>query len=147
MSSSNFDKYSEQSGKYISLLYRKTAELFFAKFEGKITPIQSVILVGIYRNPGVNQTFLTKSLHIDKSTMSRSLKILEDKKLISRTIDESNRRNYILNLTKDGESIVDFSRGVQMEVWNDVFSEFSYEKLLQFSEMLEKAYENLIDLY
>ncbi|MEG0092057.1 MAG: hypothetical protein RSA20_09565, partial [Oscillospiraceae bacterium] len=54
-------------GKNISFIYRKSAEQLLKLLKSiKMTGTQSVILVGISRHPGINQSSLSNILAVDK---------------------------------------------------------------------------------
>jgi DNA-binding MarR family transcriptional regulator len=60
------------------------------------------LLMLIHENPGINQTALSRANGRDKSTLTSSLRTLEERGFISRGREASDMRNYTLNLTPAG---------------------------------------------
>ncbi|MEA3132184.1 MAG: hypothetical protein QOG17_30 [Gammaproteobacteria bacterium] len=56
----------------------------------------------IHENPGINQTSLSKANGRDKSTLTSSLRKLEQRGFISRRRESSDMRNFTLSLTGAG---------------------------------------------
>jgi DNA-binding MarR family transcriptional regulator len=56
----------------------------------------------IHENPGINQTLLSKANGRDKSTLTSSLRKLEQRGFISRRRESSDMRNFTLSLTVAG---------------------------------------------
>lgn len=57
----------------------------------------------INKHENISQDEIAFHLQVDKGTVARTLKKLEDKQLITRTIDPENRRKYQLKITPLGE--------------------------------------------
>ncbi|MEJ5262342.1 MAG: MarR family winged helix-turn-helix transcriptional regulator [Ignavibacterium sp.] len=81
-----------------------------------LSPIQTQILIYIYRQPEFdrNVTTLARRLNITKPTVSDAVKSLELKKLISKKIDKEDSRFYYLDLTPKGQELVK-----KIESWGD----------------------------
>lgn len=81
-----------------------------------LSPIQTQILIYIYRQPEFdrNVTTLAQRLNITKPTVSDAVKSLELKKLISKKIDKEDSRFYYLDLTPKGQELVK-----KIESWGD----------------------------
>lgn len=60
-----------------------------------------LVLIGL--NPGITQTALSRATSRDKSTLTPTLRLLEDRKLIQREQFKNDRRSYMLRLTPEGE--------------------------------------------
>jgi DNA-binding MarR family transcriptional regulator len=60
-----------------------------------------LLLIGL--NPGITQTALSRATARDKSTLTPTLRLLENRKLIKREQFKNDRRSYMLRLTAEGE--------------------------------------------
>ena len=68
-----------------------------------LTEGQVPCLMVLSKNPGITQDELAKILHIDKGTIARAVRKLEEKELLDRIQDQKNRRRYLLSLTSKGD--------------------------------------------
>lgn len=135
----------ELCAKYISLIYRKSGEHIkkILKSIG-LTSTQSILIVGIHRNSGINQKDLSDTLFIDTGAISKNLRILEDKNLIYRIVDESNRRNFKLYLTEEGKELLKENAELQLDFWGNCLDVFGQSELEQFKTYLERLEKNII---
>lgn len=91
------------TGKYInkiiSILYRYNQCFFAKKLKENSLPIDVAHippLMQIYRYPGITQDGISMNVGMDKGTVARTVKQLEDAGLIMRKTDEYDRRvNHI----------------------------------------------------
>lgn len=72
----------------------------------RITPGQFGVLTLITHNPGLNQSALARLLGIERSTMVAVIDGLEKRGLVAREISGSDKRSYILTLTKSGKALL-----------------------------------------
>ncbi|MCS7152955.1 MAG: MarR family transcriptional regulator [Bacteroidia bacterium] len=83
-----------------------------------ISPLQRQILSFIRAFPTrARASYLTRYLGLKKPTISLALKQLEQKGLIRRQVDPSNRRSYIIHLTPAGEKLSDWLELGTLEQW------------------------------
>jgi DNA-binding MarR family transcriptional regulator len=61
-----------------------------------------LVLIGL--NPGITQTALSRATARDKSTLTPTLRLLEERGLIRREQFQNDRRSYMLRLTPTGEA-------------------------------------------
>lgn len=66
---------------------------------------QVPFLTYLYYNKKACQDEMGEHYKIDKGSVSRSIRKLEELELIYKELDENNRRKYILSLTEAGEKI------------------------------------------
>lgn len=76
----------------------------------RITPGQFGVLTLIKSNPGLNQSGLAGALGIERSTMVAVINMLEDRGVVRRQESPTDRRSYVLSLTKEGEELLDRSQ-------------------------------------
>ncbi len=96
---------------------------------------QYLYLSRIFENPGINQKQISELLCVDKSTASRAINQLVEKKLIQKVEDENNKKNKLLYVTPYGK-----------EVYPVIFRELQYstEIALQGLDELEIAQINIL---
>ena len=78
---------------------------------------------------------LAAHFHIDKGTVARALRKLEDKEYLFRKVDSLNRRKYLIYLTEKGRMAVPTVINIEKEWENSICSKFS-----------EVEYNNLFDI-
>ncbi|MDR0911716.1 MAG: MarR family transcriptional regulator [Methanobrevibacter sp.] len=91
------------------MILNKSHQAFINKYlkEKNISYNQYELLLHIYHDEGSIQGKIASACGTDKCGASRSLKILENKKLIIKKLDENNRRSYKLFLTDKGKKEVE----------------------------------------
>ena len=83
-----------------------------------INTTQLHLLFEIAHESNINQEMIATRCNINKGAVARSIRKLEEKGLVKREIDENNRRQNRLSLTKDGEDILIKACGVLRD-WED----------------------------
>lgn len=103
----------------------KIQTVYFNRYLGKynINTTQMHLLFIIYHNRDINQEEIANQCYINKGAVARSIKKLEDKNLITREIDQLNRRQNKISLTGEGEKILnetfDFLNQWEKEVYDE----------------------------
>ena len=69
----------------------------------EINSTQLQLLFEISNQSNINQEKISQICNINKGAVARSMKKLEDSGLVKRQIDENNRRQNMVSLTKKGE--------------------------------------------
>lgn len=74
--------------------------------EYALSPIQVQVLIFLLHHSEEKRkvTYLADEFNMTKATISDTIKILEEKKLISKSYELSDTRSYIINLTKKGKA-------------------------------------------
>lgn len=104
---------------------KKTHDFYINKHikrETEILPSQYYMLLFIYYEMGTNQSDIAKACLMDRSGVSRAFKDFEEKGLITREIDEENKRAYKIHLTKKGIKTAEFLIEKEKE-WDDMICE------------------------
>lgn len=104
----------------ISLI--KTHDFFMNKHiknETDILPSQYYMLLFLYYEMGTNQSDIAKACLMDRSGVSRAFKDFEEKGLITREINEDNKRAYKITLTEKGIETSEFLIKKEKE-WDDM---------------------------
>ena len=130
--------------KYISQLYRKS-RIFINREVSKydINSGQFMYLMDLYIQGGKNQEELSERLKVDKGTTARVIKKLEEKDLVTRVKDSSDKRCNRIYLTEK-------SREVEVNIlnafdeWNKMISEnLTVEEEETLRNLLEKVGKNI----
>lgn len=103
------------------------------KNETDILPSQYYMLLFLYYEMGTNQSDIAKACLMDRSGVSRAFKEFEEKGLITREIDESNKRAYKITLTEKGIETSEFLIQKEKE-WDDMICD---ELNISRGELLE----------
>ena len=110
-------------GVFISIIHRtRIVHLNNEMKDLELTAGQVPFLIHLSHKEGITQDDLAVHLHIDKGTVARALKKLEDNGFIYREINPQNRRRYLLFLTEKGRQIVPQIYNIDKEWENSVCS-------------------------
>ena len=96
-------------------------------------------LLEIHNKKNLSQDDLATTFGQSKGTIAKALRKLEDQKYVERKIDENNRRQNILSLTKDGEDVLGKAGKVLADWENSVILDDGYIK----KEMLQKVLKEI----
>ena len=114
------------------------------KNETEILPSQYYMLLFLYYEIGATQSDIAKACLMNSSGVSRAFKDFEEKGLIIRKTDETNKRAYKIKLTKKGIETAEFIIKKEEE-WDNMICEhleISREELLELlSEISQNALE------
>jgi DNA-binding MarR family transcriptional regulator len=114
MKKSNFNTHQEDLDYIIILALHKLSHVFrgllwrHTKSIG-ISPIQIQILIYIeqHRQNENRITNLARNFNLTAATVSDAVKSLEKKKLLRRTVSKTDRRKFLLSLTKSGKMLTE----------------------------------------
>lgn len=124
MTLKDFEDTSFTTARLISII-SKIQTVYFNRYLEKynINTTQMHLLFIIYHNRDINQEEIANQCYINKGAVARSIKKLEDKNLITREIDQLNRRQNKISLTGEGEKILnetnDFLNQWEKEVYDE----------------------------
>ena len=79
---------------------------------------QFPVLMLLYKEQNIMQETLVRHYHLDKGTIARSVRKLEDAGYIRRIVDPGNRRAVRLFLTKKGENAAPLLQAIDRE-WEE----------------------------
>jgi len=95
-------------GFLLRLAQVKVYERYFQQCgEHRIKPGEFSVLWAISHNPGIRQAVLCQRLIIKRSHMTKLVRLLEDRGLVSRRVPDDDRRGVELTLTAGGQAVVD----------------------------------------
>ena len=111
-----------------------------------INTTQLHLLFEIAHESNINQEMIATRCNINKGAVARSIRKLEERGLVKREIDENNRRQNRLSLTKDGEDILIKACGV-LRNWEDsVILDDGYIKKELLQKVLKKIAVKTMEL-
>jgi DNA-binding MarR family transcriptional regulator len=79
--------------------------------EQDLTAVQYTALTVLERHPGMTSAELARNSFVRAQTMAEMITYLVDAGLVERERDPANRRQYLLSLTRKGQTVVDRLRG------------------------------------
>lgn len=126
-------------GLYASIIHR--ARMMYLNNQLKtlnVTSSQFVYLIKLYRKEGQTQEDLANHFFIDKGTVARGVKKLEDNGFICRRTDPENRRRYLLYLTEDGMALMPDIINIIKDWENSINEDLSKAEKEQINELLKK---------
>ena len=80
---------------------------------------QYPVLMLLYKEQNIMQETLVRHYHLDKGTIARAVKKLEDARYIRRIVDPENRRAVRLFLTEKGERVAPVLQAINLE-WEEL---------------------------
>lgn len=126
-------------GKLISII-AKNQTIFLNRHLDNldINATQLHLLFEISHQSDINQEKIAKRCCINKGAVARSIKKLEEKELIIRKIDDSNRRQNKISLTTKGEKTLKESIDLLHQWEKEIYNETVIEK-----ELLQKVLKQM----
>lgn len=98
-------------------------------------------LISIDPEVGTPSTALGPKMGMEATSLSRTLRMMEDKGLIERRRNPEDGRSVLIHLTDFGQEMRDFSKSVVKAFDNKVKEEISEEKIQTFLEVAFKINE------
>ncbi len=115
-------------GLLVSMIHRTRMIYINDKMENMdITAGQFPFISVLSEEEGISQEELADHFHIDKGTVARALRKLEDNEYLFRKVDSLNRRRYLIYLTEKGRKAVPILINIEKEWENSMCSKFSQD--------------------
>ncbi|WP_407412089.1 MarR family winged helix-turn-helix transcriptional regulator [Methanobrevibacter sp.] len=134
-------------GKLISMIARGHTIYINRHLENmNITATQLHLLFEISHQCEINQEKIASRCNINKGSVARSIKKLEDKGLIKREIDENNRRQNKISLTQDGEETLSEAVKILKQWEDEVILDKGYIEKDLLKEILKEIAIKTIEL-
>lgn len=133
-------------GTFISIIHRTHMIYLNDKMKDlNLTAGQFPFLMALSHNEGITQDDMANHFHIDKGTVARALRKLEDNEFLYREIDQENRRRYLIYLTKKGKDAIPQIKNIDKEWENLVCAKFSDDENSRLFEILQKLAINSLE--
>lgn len=103
-----------------------------------INATQLHLLFEIRHHSNINQEKIAQRCNINKGAVARSIKKLEDMGMVTRQIDENNRRQNKVSLTQKGEKILNQANEVLNRWEDEVIKKEGYIKKELLQQILKE---------
>ncbi len=126
---------------FIGAVHANTHSLMKDARSDKITPQQHSILEYVYFSSAVTTSQIADCLNISLPNASRELKKLSTLDLITKVIDEEDRRKTAISLSEKGKKLMQCTfEKIQKKFWENAgrFSESEMQLILSSMNVLEK---------
>ncbi|MGZ7043149.1 MAG: MarR family winged helix-turn-helix transcriptional regulator [Methanobacterium sp.] len=110
-----------------------------------ITAGQIPFLMVLSHEEGITQDELAAHFHIDKGTVARALRKLEDNNYILREIDPENRRKHLIYLTKRGRITIPKIEDIDNEWEDSLHLKISEDEYNYIFDVLKKMALNCLE--
>lgn len=97
-----------------------------------------LLLTRIVEQPGLNQSQLAQLVQMDKTTLSRSLRKLEERQLLVKKVKSQNKKFKELYPTSQALRLYDQIIGFETSYIQTVMKDLSSSQLFQLQEILDK---------
>lgn len=99
---------------------------------------EMVILMYLSANDNVNQEQISRFFEIDKGSIAKTVKKLEDKKLISRNENKEDKRENIISISETAQCIVEKMNEILGEWFSKVFDGLSEDDIESYNRITER---------
>jgi DNA-binding MarR family transcriptional regulator len=132
----------------ISRLYRDNQRFFAKRLKELQLPVevgQLPAMIQIYLHPGITQDGISVNAGIDKGTVARTVKQLEDNGIIYRQTDEEDKRVNHIFATEEGLSCEAHIFRIINELHGVLYKGLSASEIEQAMTLLEHMRRNVND--
>lgn len=130
--------------RHISQIYRLSRRFFAKKLESYDFDVgQFPFLFLLFEKEGVTQEYLSADLGMDKGTTARSLALLEEKGLIFRKSDKSDRRINHVFLTSKARGMEDELLKIKKALRDAQFEGFSQQERELAQQFIMRIRDNM----
>ncbi|WP_244223169.1 MarR family winged helix-turn-helix transcriptional regulator [Pseudoalteromonas lipolytica] len=117
------------------------SELYQSQFD--LTVPQWRIIANLAQYGQLSAKSLCDLAHMDKSTVSRAVKRLLERDIISAQSDPLDKRATLLSLTRDGSDMVEKIRSVALDWQAEMLKDINEHEYENFISTLNKVYDSL----
>lgn len=101
------DEFPRSFDRYLSYLNRRRKRFLGEKLRPyNLSGAMHMFITFLHRHPGTSQDTLCSTFYVEKCTVSKRVKQMENMGYIRREVDEADRRQNKLYLTEKGEELV-----------------------------------------
>ena len=132
------DNYGIPLGLLVSMIHRTRMMYLNDRMRDlDLTAGQFPFLMVLSHKEGITQDEIAAHFHIDKGTVARGLKKLEENQYLFRKVDTKNRRRYLIYLTDKGRNTIPHIINIDNEWEDSLCCKFSKEEHRQIFEILK----------
>jgi DNA-binding MarR family transcriptional regulator len=121
-----------------TILYRQSDQVMQERLG--IGMSQFKILMHLHEKPNVQQRMLADLLGQTEASISRQIKILTEKGMLTAEVNPENKREHITTLTPRGVRLTRAAQDMLEEYQRPSFEQLSEKEREQFMEMLHKVH-------
>lgn len=127
----------------VGFLIAKAYQRLFACFRNSlepygITPQQFALLAFLWKQDGLSQIELSEKTEVDRTTLSGLIDRLQKLDLVNRVRHPTDRRVWLVNLTKPGRDLEKRLLPIALQVRKRFTSNLQDDEYLQLCEWLKK---------
>lgn len=123
-------------------VYRKYAQSQILKNNFEITIDQWLVLKTLQENKDLSQNQIAELVFKDFASVTRIIELLVKKKLIHRKIDSNDRRKFNLEITKEGNEIIEKIFPIVLNNRKKALTDISINEINNIKIQLEKIITN-----
>ena len=127
----------------VGKMIRAIANQKFIKANFPITPEQFTVLTAILDHDGLYQRQIGALTLKDRPNITRIIKILEEKELVTKTSDINKRKIFKINITEKGKQAYNLALPTVLEHWQNSIEGITDEELISCIKVLNKIKKNL----
>jgi len=135
------DKVMVEIVKELESKYRKELDSYFPDLNINYSYYQYLLV--IYLNKEISQNEVARQMNVLKSSVSKAVKVLSDKKLIIVYKDNRDVRSNILKASEKGVLVSKVYRKLIVKLNKEVFKDFNNDEIKEIKIILKKIYLNL----
>ncbi len=124
--------------------YRKFAQKKLSDVVTGITVDQVLILTLLKENPTMAQNEMATVLFKDYASITRMIDLLVKNEYLSRTINESDRRKFVLKISCKGQTALDQLKSIVINNRTTALDGVSESEVKQLDDTLNKIINNCI---
>lgn len=122
---------------------KQYAQKRFKELNFGITVDQWAVLKAVAEHEAISQSELAKLTFKDTPTLTRIIFLLEERKLLQRSVDANDRRRFRIWLTEKGAQKVDELRPQIASIRKQAWQRLNSKDFEHFKHILETIYQNL----
>lgn len=125
-------------------MYRKYAQKQLTKAGFEITIDQWLVLKTIQENKNISQNQIAEIVFKDFASITRIIELLVKKKFVTRKIDTNDRRKFVLDITNNGNKIIEDIYPIVIENRKQALTGFNEQEINSLRKQLEKLIFNCV---
>lgn len=107
-----------------------------------INSTEQTVLMLLNKKSKMNQDAIAKYFFVDKGTIAKTLRKLEEKQLITRNINKENQREKIVSLSEKGKESLNCMKNALDEWYSCIFEGLSEKEIEAFNKITDKMATN-----
>lgn len=113
--------------------------------EHEVTSEQWAVLANLWKQDGLTQQELADLSNKNKASITHLIDNLERRDLVERRVDERDRRNKLVHLTKEGADLQSTLTKVVNKTMKKITAEVDKKELKQCKKALKKMVETMLE--